>query len=150
MRKLILTIAIAVVSTSCIYAQTDSTLHSDSSVHQKKIDQYVGVQINELIRQVLNFSNTNNTITNPYLLTYSLHFKKPNIGIRLGVGYKYTSSTTDDGVTKTTSNLNDLSLRLGVERIYQLSKKFTTGVGIDGVFGMNNCPVHYLYYHYQL
>src|SRR5690348_13582311 len=119
MRKLILTIAIAVAGTSCIYAQTDSTQYADSTAHRKKIDHYIGVQINELIRQVLNFSNTNNAITNPYLLTYTMHFNKPNIGIRLGFGYKYTSSTTDDGVTKTTSNLNDLSLRLGVERMYQ-------------------------------
>jgi len=131
-RKLFLAIVITIASTTFVLAQ------SDSSTHQQKTEQYVGVQANELIRQIFNFSNTNNTITNPYLLTYALYFKKLDFGIRTGLGYTYNSNTTNDGVTKTTSNLNDLSFRIGVERIFKLSRRFTSGVGIDGIIGIND------------
>ena len=57
-----------------VYAQ-DATTNVEAGT-QKHFNHYVGVQVNGLIRQVLNFSNTTPTAPlNPYLLIYSLNHK---------------------------------------------------------------------------
>ncbi len=106
---------------------------------EKKLDMYVGVQLNGLIRQVFNFSNNNNNAnTNPYLLTYSVNAKKTGWGLRLGVGYNYNSSGTDDGIVKTKTKINDMNLRLGAEKLFNLSGKWTAGAGLDVVYNSDD------------
>jgi hypothetical protein len=102
-------------------------------------DMYIGVQLNGLIRQVLNFnSSATNTNTNPYLLVYSINSRKTGWGLRLGVGYTYNFFSTNDGITKTDNNINDMQLRLGVEKSFVLSNKWSAGAGLDIVFNNND------------
>ena len=104
-----------------------------------QVDQYVGVQLNGLIRQVFNFNNsTASTTVSPYLLTYNINSRNSGWGLRIGVGYSYNSTATDDGITATTTRINDLQLRLGIEKAFKLSEKWSAGIGIDGVFNTNN------------
>lgn len=114
-----------------IFAQNNEPM----PVPEKKLEHLVGVQMNELIRQVFNFNSSvgNNANNNPYLLIYTLKFKKCGIGIRAGAGYNYQDFTTEDGVTNRLTQINDLRFRLGVEKSFQLSQKWSAGVGIDGV-----------------
>ncbi len=106
---------------------------------EKKIDHYVGVQMNGLIRQVINFNNnTNTTPVNPYLITYSVNLAKSGWGLRAGVGYVYNSATTDNGITKTVSKINDMNVRFGIEKRFKLSNKWSAGAGIDGVMSRND------------
>lgn len=100
---------------------------------------YVGVQLNGLIRQAINFnSNTNTTPVNPYLLTYSVNSIKSGWGIRAGVGYTYNSSTVNDGITKTVIKINDVQARVGIERRFMLSRKWSAGAGLDGLISNND------------
>jgi hypothetical protein len=116
-------------------------LHAQESTNSdtKLFEHSIGLQVNQLIRQVLNFSNsTANANTNPYLLNYSIRSLKTNWGLRVGFGYNYNSSITDNGITKSESKINDLQFRLGVERVFELSDRWTAGAGIDGLLNINN------------
>src|SRR3954467_12047876 len=116
-KSFILALALGLALTS--FAQTETT--NSSIPKDKKLQHEVGVQLNELVRQVFNFSNTASTNTNPFLVTYSINSVKSGWGARVGFGYDYESITTDDGVTMRTSNLNDLHSRLGIEKMFTLS-----------------------------
>lgn len=135
MRRSIL-VAIAVCgSIGACMAQTDDA----ATQKEKTMDHYIGVQVNGLIRQVFNFNNTtSNTVTNPYLITYSMNSKKSGWGLRLGAGYNFNSFSTSDGITSVDNKINDLQVRLGVEKLYKLSSKWSAGVGLDLVFNNND------------
>lgn len=107
---------------------------------QKKWNQQIGVQINELIRQVFNFddNNDNNTLRNPYLLIYSLNSAQSGWGLRAGLGYNYRSFSENDGVTRRDTKINELRARLGIEKSFSLSERWTTGIGLDGVIDYDN------------
>ncbi|MCW3123095.1 MAG: hypothetical protein JWQ38_2587 [Flavipsychrobacter sp.] len=116
-------------------AQSDTL----SEKKEKKINHSIGVQVNDLVKQILNFnSSTTSTNTNPYQLTYSINSANKGWGIRVGVGYNYRSSSSNDGITSTKTNLDDVHARIGIERAYKISKKWTTGIGIDGVYNNDN------------
>ncbi len=102
---------------------------------EKKFDHYVGAQVNGLIRQVFNFSDANNPTNNPYLLTYNINFRKSGWGLRVGGGYEKRFVASNDGVTDVESDINNYQARLGVEKRFQLSGRWTAGVGIDGIYG---------------
>ncbi len=115
------------------FAQNDAT----PTTKEKTTDQYIGVQLNDLVRQVFNFSSST-LPTYPYLLTYSIDSRKTGWGIRAGVGYTYSSNSTDDGITRTDTKLNDLEFRLGVEKAFRLSEKWSAGAGLDLLFNSND------------
>ena len=116
-------------------AQADSI----TTKKEKLFDHSIGIQVNDLIRQVFNFNNTStNTNTNPFLLTYTINTTKTGWGIRIGTGYNYNSATTNDGINKKTTDINDLQLRLGIEKSFKLAGNWSAGAGIDGVYNTNN------------
>jgi hypothetical protein len=122
----------AILIAGCVHpcmAQTEDT----SAKKEKKIDHYVGVQLNGLIRQVFNFG-TPPAVNNPYLLIYHANLRKSGWGLRAGAGYEYNSSFTNNGVNEVTTNINDMRFRLGVEKAFDLSKKWSAGAGLDGTF----------------
>src|SRR4051812_9818028 len=131
MKKFCLTL-IAAFAMTASFAQPDT-----GKTSAKLYSHYLGVQINELIRQVFNFNNTTSTNTNPYLLTYNINNRK-GWGLRLGLGYNYQSFTDDDGITRKTTDLNDLRSRLGIEKLFRLSDKWTAGAGMDAVLNHND------------
>jgi len=121
------------------FAQADNNVPAPQR-EKKKIEMthQVGVQLNGLIRQVFNFNNsTINTNTNPYLLTYSLNFRS-GWGARLGVGYNYVSNKSDDDITVTETKINTLRGRIGGEKLFKLSEKWSAGAGADFVFNRND------------
>ena len=133
MRKALLFICSFGGLITAAYGQSEET--SDNS---KKIQHHVGVQINELVRQVFNFSNNSSSNTNPYLLVYSINSVKTGWGARMGIGYTYRSFTDDDGINHKETDINDINLRVGVEKAFQLSNKWSAGVGLDGLWNMDN------------
>lgn len=106
---------------------------------EAKTEHIVGVQMNELIRQVFNFNSSagNSANNNPYLLIYTLKFKKCGIGIRTGLGYTYQDFTTEDGLSNKVTQINELHCRLGLEKSFQLSSKWSSGIGIDGIVNLH-------------
>jgi opacity protein-like surface antigen len=98
----------------------------------------LGVQMNELIKQVFNFSNnTTTTSTNPFLLTYSLTHACSKWGLRLGGGYNQRGFQDNDGVNSRDTRIKEINLRAGLEKTFRLSKKWSAGAGADFVYGNN-------------
>lgn len=127
-----LLLAVLVFTASASYAQT-----ADTAIASKRYSHQFGLQVNELFRQIFNFDG-NAVNTNPYLFTYSINSVRSGWGLRTGVGYNYQSATTDDGITRRTSELNDLKFRIGGEKLFMLSRKWSTGVGADFVVDHND------------
>lgn len=128
--------------TALVLSFTTVSFAQDSGQDTKKehkTEHIVGVQMNELIRQVFNFNSSagNAANNNPYLLIYTLRFKKCGIGIRTGVGYTYQDFTTEDGLSNKVTQINELHCRLGIEKSFQLSSKWSSGIGIDGIVNLN-------------
>ena len=139
MRKISLVVILFIGCLQNSIAQNTDGAQPSGDREKMQVDQFVGVQLNGLIRQVFNFNNsTSSTNVNPYLLTYNINSRKSGWGLRLGVGYTYNSNSTDDGITATTTKTNDLQLRLGIEKAFKLSDKWSAGAGIDGVYNSNN------------
>src|SRR5688572_29092120 len=109
MRKVLALFAIA----QCF---TFSSMAQYEIVDERKSSHYVGLQANQLIRQIFNFSNAPQGINNPYLLTYAVNSNKTGVGFTAGFGY--TFSETNDGdqfIDRITTN-NDLFFRFGIEK----------------------------------
>ena len=103
----------------------NANAQTDTTTSQKRYSHQVGVQVNELLRQIFNFGG-DAVNTNPYLLTYSINSVKTGWGLRFGFGYEYQSVTIDDGITRKSTDLNNLHTRLGVEKAFALSPKWST------------------------
>ena len=137
MRKFLLS---GILSLGCIghsFAQTEDP----NSKQEKMFEHSIGVQLNPLIRQVLNFNNSTtatNANVSPYLVTYNINLKKTGWGLRIGGGYNYSSVKNDDGVTATNTKLNDVQLRVGIEKAFTLSPKWSAGAGLDFVYNSND------------
>ncbi|MCB0696616.1 MAG: hypothetical protein KDC07_04585 [Chitinophagaceae bacterium] len=100
----------------------------------KLFEHQVGVQMNELVRQVFNFNGTGSSLNNPYLLMYSLNLAKSGWGVRLGLGPEFNTFKDDDGITIRENNVNKINARLGLEKSFRLSDRWTAGAGLDGVY----------------
>ena len=135
MKKILLATLLLAGGTQFVYAQNEAPVEKKAPV----VDQYFGVQVNQLVRQVLNFSNTSSTNTiNPYLLNYSINSKNTGWGARLGVGYNYSSTSSNDGITSTDIKLNDLAFRIGLDKVVKISDNWDAGFGLDFVGNMND------------
>ena len=104
--------------------------------NNRAYDYYIGVQANNLIKQILNSNSTGTG--NPYSVNLSMDSKKTGWGFRMGIGYGHGNGNNNLGTELTNSSGDDLQLRLGIERAYSLSKRWSAGAGFDFVLNSNN------------
>jgi hypothetical protein len=97
----------------------------------KRSSHYVGVQVNQLIRQVFNFSNSSTGINNPYLLNYAVNSTKNGLGFNIGLGYTFSEIADGDALTRRETKINDLFVRMGWEKKSAFGKKLLLTTGID-------------------
>lgn len=136
MKQSILLLAIALFVSTTVTAQNDEVSILPAS---KKLNHHVGVQMNELVRQVFNFNNSNNSnVNNPYLLMYTVNLAKNGWGLRVGVGPNFNKFNENDGVTERENDINKINARLGIEKSFRLSTRWSAGAGIDGLYGNEN------------
>ncbi len=103
-------------------------------VETKIMRHYIGVQANQLLRQLLNFGGTSNGVNNPYFLTYALNSTKTGVGLNFGLGYSYSSSSNGDPFTPRTTTNNSLSMRAGIEKKFTIGKRWLSSYGLDFLF----------------
>ncbi len=108
---------------TCI-AQNDST-------NTCRINQYIGVQINQLIKQVFNFSNSNPNTDNPYLITYAANLNKKGWGIEVGYGIKYSDVTNKDIPTDNETKTSDMFYRFGLTKTIHIGRRVEAGYSLD-------------------
>lgn len=127
-RVLFLCLALSIIA-PC-YAQTDDTKPT------RKLEHHVGLQANLLIQQIFNFNSFGGGAgqRNPYLLTYNVNSVRSGWGARIGVGYNSTQSASGDITYEQSTKDRQLNLRLGVEKRFVISPRFSAGVGIDALY----------------
>ncbi len=125
------------VTMSCA-STVDAQTQPGAAQKDKVFEHHIGLQFNELVKQVFNFSSNTTATNNPYLLTYNINFKKSGWGLRVGAGYNKQQIHTDDGITKRNSDINNLNARLGFEKAFRLSGRWSAGVGLDGTYSNND------------
>lgn len=99
----------------------------------KKTAHYLGLQANELIRQLFNFGGSSGSFNNPYLLTYSLNSIKTGWGANFGLGYTHNEFKEGDALNPRETNINDFFFRAGVEKKISLGRKWIFSSGLDFV-----------------
>jgi len=139
MKKSLLALLILIVCSQSSFAQVADT--SDNS--KSSVNQYVGVQLNALIKQVFNSSTAIPANTaNLYMLTYSVNDAKTGWGLRFGAGYNHSATANDiiyvNANNAVSTSADVLQLRLGIEKAFKLTRKWSAGVGIDGVYNYSN------------
>ena len=122
MRSIIL--GVMVFMTISCFSQKDST-------KVKKANHYLGVQANQLLRQLFNLSGNTTIVSNPYLLNYSVNSVKSGWGLNVGIGYTVDQSTQSDANTTNDSQINNFSSRIGAERKVFVAKKWMVSYGLD-------------------
>ncbi|HEY0740697.1 MAG TPA: hypothetical protein VGD40_04510 [Chryseosolibacter sp.] len=110
------------------------TYAQEESSTSKKSEHYIGLQANQLIRQVFNFSNTNSVLNNPYLLTWSVNSLQTGAGFTMGLGYNFNQSNDGDQFVDRTVTLNDVFIRMGYEKKSRLAPKVIFSLGADVLF----------------
>ena len=106
---------------------------------EKEFDHYIGVQINELTKQILGVNNANSTLTNPYIFTYNLTERASGLGLRLGTGFDFITQTLDGGGKMESKSFD---IRIGFEKVFKLSDKWSSGVGIDLLYKAKDTSIN--------
>jgi hypothetical protein len=97
----------------------------------KKFDHYASVQVNQIIKEIINLSANDDLIDNPYLLEYSLIHNKSNIGVNMGFGYSYSKQSDHENPDGTYIEENDVSFFIGVCKRQMLGRKVELSYGLD-------------------
>lgn len=96
-----------------------------------KINHYWGLQANQLLKQLFNFSDNDEPSGNPYVLTYTFNTVSTGSGMSFGLGYQ--SGTVEDNNLgqKRTTKTSDINFRMGYEKKTTFGKRWILGRGVD-------------------
>jgi hypothetical protein len=97
----------------------------------RKVAHYVGIQANQLIRQLFSLSNSNSAINNPYLMTYQVNSLETRVGLNIGLGMNIDQFNDDIGTLRRESKISDIFFRIGIEKKTYLAKKWILSAGFD-------------------
>lgn len=122
--------SVAVLSVTAFFSSAQTPAEKP-----KKFNHYGGVQVNQLLKQIINLNNSNTPVNNPYLITYTLSKVKNGWNIHTGIGYDYKRVLDKNTPADHESKITDLNYRIGVGKITMLGKKFEAGYGLDYVGG---------------
>ena len=103
----------------------------DAVTVQRRSNHYVGVQANQLTRQIFNFGGSTSSVNNPYLITYAVNSVSSGWGLNFGLGYTHEEVRIGDPFNPLETTINDFFVRLGVERKVAIAEKWITSYGLD-------------------
>ena len=101
------------------------------STNKKKIDHYIGIQANALLKQIFNFSNNSTTPSNPYTLTYTVIAANCGWGAHIGFGYEHKKTEDVLNPSNKISKFDNGFFRIGLEKRIPMGRKFSTIFGLD-------------------
>lgn len=117
----------------CCFLAATFHAHAQEKDTTKIFDHYIGVQANQLLKQIINLNNSTVAVDNPYLLTYSLFSSKYKWGIEGGFGYNYKRSKDELSSTNQESKINDSFYRFGIGRKFHMGKRWEAALTADYV-----------------
>jgi hypothetical protein len=94
---------------------------------------YVGLQANQLIRQLFSLGNPP-AVSNPYLLTITTNDRVTGVGFASGIGYTYSQTRTGDNFNLVDVSTGNFSLRMGVEKKMIISGRWIWSMAGDAVY----------------
>jgi hypothetical protein len=97
----------------------------------KFVNHYIGVQVNELLRQLINLNENDEIIDNPYLFTYSVFTTQGGWGLQGGFGFNYHQIKDNISVTAQESKISDFFYRAGIAKQFHLGRRWTATTGLD-------------------
>ena len=103
----------------------------DAVTSEKQSDHYLGVQANQLMRQIFNFGGSTSSVNNPYLVTYAVNSRRSGWGFNFGLGYTHQEVRNEDPFNPIETTINDLFVRFGIERKVAIGEKWMTSYGLD-------------------
>lgn len=96
---------------------------------------YFGLEINPLIRQIINLNPNSTPTENPFQIQFASNSNKTGRGVGLGFSYS-RSKTIDNPSTSQRETINrDIAFRGGYERKLQLSRRWIFFYGYDLLLG---------------
>jgi hypothetical protein len=81
----------------------------------------IGMQTNDLWKQILPLSSSASGSNNPYLIMASIHSKKTGWGMKIGGNFTNSNFTDQDAANKRISKINSTFCKLGFEKYIVLS-----------------------------
>lgn len=120
-------------STNYRVSSTESGRYSDygTSREVRGYNHYVGLQANQLIQQVFNFSNDDTESGNPFVFTYAFNTVQKGSGMSFGLGYLSNKVEDLDQGLKRTTKTSDIHFRIGYEKKSFVGKRLIVGYGLD-------------------
>lgn len=113
-------------------AQNNVNQDKKEEIKENKIVHQIGFQANALISQLIPFDPNNlPENVNPYIIYYSFNSVKSGWGFRTGGGLVLDKNATNDGITARNINNNKWGFRIGIDKQFQLSERWTSGAGFD-------------------
>lgn len=97
--------------------------------HSEFEGHYLGLQGNELLRQLLNLGNAG-LPDNPYFINYSYTSAEGN-GLNIGFALSSDGFTQQNGFNSVKTEIDNFSIRIGYEKRERISKRFFYSAGID-------------------
>src|SRR4051812_37427211 len=92
-------------------AATTFYCEAQSEKPVRQFNHYVGIQANELLKQLLNFSDNNTAVDNPYFLVYSINHNATGWGAHIGIGYDYNKVSDVNAPVGRESKVNNFFFR---------------------------------------
>lgn len=90
---------------------------------------YLGLQGNELLRQLLSLGNAD-IPDNPYFVNYN-YISATGKGLNIGFALSADQFTQQNGFNSVETEIDNFSIRVGYEKRERLSKRFFYSAGID-------------------
>lgn len=97
----------------------------------RKSTNYIGLQVNELLKQLFNLSGNSTPVNNNYLFTYAVNSNRTGVGLNVGFGYSYSQVNTGDAVTPRQTTTYSFAFRTGIEKKFTIGKKWLSSYGMD-------------------
>jgi hypothetical protein len=97
----------------------------------RKASHYIGLQANQLVRQLFSFGGNPPAVTNPYVLVYSVNSKSTGVGFATGLGLSSVQTKSFDNFSNVVSEVNDFAWRFGLEKKKYLSRNWLISFGGD-------------------
>ncbi len=112
------------------FAQND-TVQNVPAASTRKSTHYVGIQANQLVKQLLNLGGSTSAVNNPYLIVYSVNSNTTGVGLNLSLGYVLDETSGGDFQSQVNTEITEFFFRIGVEKKSQLGKRWILAAGGD-------------------
>src|SRR5687768_9427196 len=122
--------AIFAILASPGFAQYDSVPQPEKPTG-RHATHYIGIQANQLVKQLLNLGGSTSAVNNPYLITYSVNANATGVGLNLSLGVVINEFSGGDNFSTINTKINEFFFRIGIEKKTRLGKRWVLAAGGD-------------------